>query len=92
MKNKPTIKFRIYRPAEDNPSHLVFVGKGDCFAYIPTIRNDKKTGFKLDRHVTLDLGDLQLMLDMEGFKQFAKEVLDMEYSGSRVTKLKLVKG
>ena len=84
------VSYRIYRPNEEDPNELRFVGKGKCVAYIPKIDNSK-TRRPLDEHITLDFGDTQIMLHLEEFKKFCQEVLDSGYATTRIFKLKAVK-
>jgi len=60
------IKAKLYKDDHDDGS-LRFLGKGDCIAYEPTIRQDKRM---LEPHITLSFGKYRIHLDKDDFLKF----------------------
>ena len=84
------IKYRIYETCGDGS--LKFHRKGTCAAFVPVVKNDPKSSFQLEDHVTLDMGDAQIMLDLDEFKRFAKRVLGGKKYKDNVVELKVIQG
>ena len=75
------LSYKIYKPVAKN--ELRFVRKGNCLAYVPETT--------MEEHVTIGLGDAQIMFDLKSFEELCSEVLEMPFK-TKITKLKLVKG
>lgn len=66
------INYRLYKPSGLNS--LEYIKQGTCLAYIPETRKNGEPDSSYE-HITVDLGDMQLMFDKASFKEFCKEVL-----------------
>jgi len=83
------MRYQLCVPIDGNPSRIKIVGKGDCLACIPKIDPSDSFG----ERISIDFGASVLMLNLEDFKNIARQVLNIaptEYKDN-IVQLRVVK-
>jgi len=81
------IKYKIYTLDEDGK--LRFKKKGNGLFYVPEVN---KSVVDIGDHITLDLGDTQIFIELASFKAVCAAFMNKKETKKNIVQLKVVNG